>query len=460
MWKKVLVMYSVINMLFMPMAKMENEQRVAPIESYLNTLTVYSMEEKEVHIAITGYQDQYNAVWEAAFLSHYPNGKIVYHYYTIDQLNTLLLARNESIDLVIISPQIMRAYAKQGVIIDLYQTELMGAWPECWIEFQNEAEIDGRLYGIPQRISQYYWVQMDELLKGQNQEPLNDIKSWSDFKDYAFNLSYDINGDGNKDFRLIQGLISKNAVFDGMIDDFFREYLYAEILEKGRVKEGGTFNTEQFKQLVEMYAAFQQKQILGRHQGAIPLYRGEKAVLINSIGLSGSFKFAADGFSVILPPVNDCNNPRYLGTYRAICLLKSAPNREAALCFLSASLDVGLNAYYEDFAQFFMKEKPLICVYPTYNQSTYFDDKTGEKIVAVTKGNIAIDSWSYEACPLSITEFERYSFARKNVVFDTQEWNLVNKRWSSLLEEYLKGVITFEELAEAMDQAVDMVINE
>ena len=422
-------------------------------EEVLSRYSVVSQEPVTLHIGIINSNNRYNALLEAAFLAAYPNAAIEYRAYTADQVNVLLLGGMDMPDLLLCTSIVMDRLVNQDMLLDFYETDYMDSWPEEWIDISDELEIDGSLYGLPVSISQYYWMWNDALAEKSGANVPDYPYDWDEFVEMAANLKYDFDDNGIRDMMLIQGNVSSNEARKDMVDDAFTAYLEAKMLDHRNLADGATFGTEEFRHLLDLYK--EMLEIRGAWT-AVPSFRGESAYLIKSMGMEGSFFFDDGTHSVMLPPTLDKDNPQYLGMVDVAVIPRESQNSELALAFCRGLLDPELNAFYSDFERYFFKTMPKSYVYVEYPEM----DVNGGDVSTVTADTLQTDTWEFYEVPLTQSEFDMYTYCREHVLINTLLWNQLRNRWETCLTDYLSGTVTFEQMTDQLDMALDMMLNE
>lgn len=416
-------------------ASAEGISVASPLQNYLDTLPVVSTEPVELHIAIQNADYCYNYLLDAAFLTRYPNGKIVYHY-TPGWYEDL-----SGIDLIICTPQIMRRSATADQLVNFYDTPLLSKWPDYWIDIREQAETGGALYGIPHGIFQYYWLwdkaQAERI--GISRPPM--LQTWRDFYTFAQQMKEKAADAGVSDLRIMYGLISPDPNMNGMVDDYLQLYFYQHVLG------GGTFATEEFHDLMELY------RVVALDPFSI-IYDRQEEPLITSFGLSDNFSYDRENAVMMLPPVLDRKAPAYLSSYSAYALPVSSPQPGLALDFLQGTLDTKLNCFYTDLNHYFMHNMPEYYVEAIRVELNGQPGRNSELTGEVTLETLACHERECLPPAFDMPEFEMYSFAHQHALFDTLEWHSLFKEWQVALNSYINDLDNFETISATLDNAL------
>ena len=404
----------------------------SPLQAYLDTLTVISTEPVELHIAIQNAEYCRNYLLDAAFLTRYPNGKIVYHY------KTGMTEPPAGIDLIICTPQIIRKCAAAGQLVNLYETPLLSQWPDYWIDIREQAETEGALYGIPHSLVQCYWLWDDAQAQrmGVDRPPM--LQTWNDFYRFTQQIKEKAADAGIDNPRIMYGLISSDPNMNGMVDDYLQLYFYQHVLN------GGTFHTEEFHDLMELYRVAAQEPFSIVYDGA-----DTKDPLIISFVLTDSFFYDQENAVMMLPPVLDRKAPAYLSRYSAFALPVSNQQPALALDFLAGTLDAQLNRFFTDFNQYFMYSMPEYFVEPVPVELDAYQNNVEE----VTLETLALHESACFPPAFGMAEFEMYSFARQHALFDTLEWHSLYPAWQVALNSYINDLDEFSTISDALDDA-------
>lgn len=214
---------------------------------YTQKTQALSDEAVELHIGLTTETVANNALLEQAFFLKYPNGKIIYHLYSTDQLNAYLLSGSSELDLLLISDSTRKTLASQNVLRNLYDTELMTHWPNMWIDAHQQLEAeDGKLYGFPRSIEVGCLSWYDDLGTQVGIEKPGTLWTWDDFAAMATDVNYDVDGNGIKDFCLKQGMYITDGM-NGFISTPLEVYTYQCVLQ------GESFSSEEFNRLLNQF---------------------------------------------------------------------------------------------------------------------------------------------------------------------------------------------------------------
>ena len=422
-------------------------------QEVLSHYAVISQEPVILHIGIMNSNNRFNALLDAAFLAKYPNATIEYQAYTAEQIDVLLLGGIDMPDLLLCTSIVMDKLADQEMLYNIYETGFISAWPEIWIDISSELEINGRLYGLPVSISQYYWMWNNPLAERSGAKLPDYPYSWDEFVEIAADLDYDFDSNGIRDMQLIQGIISTKENRKDMIDDAFIAYFESQMLDHRSLAADASFCTDEFRHLLDLYSKL--LKIRGTWTAASS-FRGESAYLIRSLGLSDSYFFNDGMHSVVLPPTVDKDNPEYLGMVDVAVIPLKSSNLELALTFCQGMLDPKLNSYYTNFDRFFFKVMPKCYVYVEYPQM----DINGGDISIVSSKTLQSESWDYYEIPLTQEEFDMYTYCREHVLPETLLWKKLSREWENCLDNYLNGTFTFEQMTNQLDVALDMMLNE
>ncbi len=412
---------------------------VSPLRMYLDTLPVISTEPVELHIAIQNAEYCHNYLLDAAFLTRYPNGKIVYHYDSSGMTEP-----PTGIDLIICTPQIIRKSVAAGQLVNFYETPLLSQWPDCWIDIREQAETGGALYGIPHSLSQYYWLWDTAQAQGIGIDRPPMLQTWNDFYHFARQMQQKAADAGIDNLRIMYGLISPDPNMNGMVDDYLQLYFYQHVLG------GGTFHTEEFHDLMELYRIAAQEPFSLVYDNP-----DAKPPLISSFGLTGSFFYDKENAVMMLPPVLDRKAPAYLSRYSAYALPVSSQQPELALTFLEGTQDAQLNCFYTDFNQYFMYSMPKYFVEPVPVALCARQSDSEELTAEVTLQTLACHESACFPPAFSMAEFEMYSFARQHALFDTLEWHSLYKAWQVALNSYINDLDEFSTISAALDDAAN-----
>lgn len=420
-------------------------------QEVLKHYTVISQEPVTLHIGFMNDCNGRNELLEAAFLAKYPNATIEYQRYAVDQVPMLYQGGMELPDLLLCTSIVMDKMADHDMLMDIYQTGLISTWPEGWIDISEELEINGKLYGLPTYINQYYWMWNDELAQKSGAMLPDYPYSWDQFVEMAAALDYDFDDNGLRDMRLIQGRISTNEYRQDMVDDFFVSYFENRIVDHRKMMENATFCTDEFQHLLELYKKMLEIRSVWRENASDS---SESAYLIKSLGLRDSFWFYDGMHSVALPPTVNAEEPAYVGTVEVAAIPVAAGNPELALAFCEGMLDENLNRYYSNLERFFFKSMPACYVYMDHAKA---DDSN---ISCVTIDSLQMDTWEFYETPITQDAFDMFTFCREHVLVETMLWRSLSAEWEECLTGYMAGELTFEQVAERLDTAARTMLNE
>ncbi len=421
-----------------------------PMSTFLAHTQVVSTEAVELHIGV--FQDKlaYNYKLEMAFLRQYPNARIIYHQLSSEQLAAYLMNQESTLDLLILTHQMMRDYSAKGLLCDFYQTDLLSQWPEEWIDIRQQAEIAGALYGFPQRLEVSYWQWYSTLAKAADVDQPSQVWTWEDFVDMCQNLPYDLNGDGANDFYLTWGWGHRNLKLPYM-QNLMEQYFHQVIAP------GGQFETPEFEQVMKMFMDIYTSGALEPFGASRLLLNGDHAVLMTELVGSTGYLLSLDQHLLMLAPVLDVENPQYMGSYYSFCMPRTAPNQELAIAFLQSALEPELQDVFDQEVQSFTKARPNYCIANDMDVSFTQNEKYGMHYVVDNIGNYRVypvdllyplnSSWGKH-----IPEYyDLFIFKRERFMPDDTRWTPIAILWYDLLTQYVDGQMTWQAMAQALD---------
>lgn len=408
-----------------------------PIFENIAKLTVLSDEPVELHIGLIEEQLADNYPLEMAFLHQYPNGKIVYHLLTPEQLSAYLLSNESTIDLLILTNRLTADFAKQDSCINFYDTTLFSAWPETWINVRSQAEIEGKLFGFPKAIHQDFYGWNEPLAHSVGIDKPNQIWTWDDYRVLCQTLPYDLDGDDNKEFLLMRGNYHMNGL-TGFVNDFFEQYAYQYALR------GSSFQTTEFEHLNQLFIDILSSGALSDARGVVSIFKGEDALLLSAFTGDSATPFSGDPHSFLPYPTLNAENPGYVGWFYTYSLLKSAPHPELAINFLKNALNPDIQSMTAELNQVFTRTLPK---YSVVNEAvSLFDafapDAKGMMTYTVSHNNeytiYPLETYIGEISP---EDFETYQFMREHLLLNTGDWYELSKLWFETFVQYTSDVL-------------------
>ena len=420
---------------------------------YTQKTQALSDEAVELHIGLTTETVANNALLEQAFFLKYPNGKIIYHLYSTDQLNAYLLSGSSELDLLLISDSTRKTLASQNVLRNLYDTELMTQWPNIWLDAHQQLEAeDGKLYGFPRSIEVGYLSWYDDLGTQVGIEKPGTLWTWDDFAAMATDVNYDVDGNGIKDFCLKQGMYITDGM-NGFISTPLEVYTYQCVLQ------GESFSSEEFNRLLNQFVQVYQSQAL--NADGITMYQERDAQLIVEMTEPGNTFFLPDGYSYLNFPTLYKDSPAYLGRSYVFALLNNAPHESVALDFLQTSLELCEQQICESYTTYMNQAVPAAFVSAFDNSDSigFSTSEDGEMVLVRQKGDHTVQVQT-DPTALSDEDFASYNFMRANFLPITGQWYSVSSVLYEMIPQYLSGTVTMDQITAAMDQRIRMMQNE
>lgn len=422
--------------------------------NYAHETEIKSEEAVELHIGLTFETAANNPLLEQAFLLKYPNGKIVYHLYTLDQLNAYLMGNGSELDMLLVSDSTRQTLVNHRVLQNLYETGLLSQWPDSWIDLRQQLETeDGQLYGFPRSVEVGYFSWYDDLGAQVGMEKPDALWTWDDFTRMATDVNYDVDGNGTQDFCLLSGMY-----FDTGMTGFHSAPL--EVYTYQRVLQGGSFSSQEFSRLLEQFIEVYQSQALIPDD--IALFQERRAQLIMSITESGSGLWTPDGYSYLNYPTLYPDTPAYLGRSYVFALLNNAPHPELALEFLHTSLELCERRIYDDITTYMNQSFPdtQITCWDSTTSVGFMPNEKGELIRVCQPGDSTLQTTTDFTNVLSPQNFTDYNFMRSHFLPITGQWYSVSSVLYEMLPQYFNGSITLAQITTAMDQRIRMMQNE
>ncbi len=426
----------------------------SPWELFKSQTEVISYEAVELHIGVIQENLASNFALEMAFLVQYPNATIVYHNLTSDQFSAYLLSKESKLDLLILTNKIRDDYSKHGILVDLYETSLLDAWPEGFIDIRQQAETDGKLFGFPKRLYNFSFTWFDALAERVDAQKPSQPWSWEEFAAMAIQLPYDLNLDGKKEYGLMHGNAHINGMV-GFIDDHLEQYAYQYALN------GGSFQTPEFARLMELFMETYASGALNAK--GVPLFKDEPAMLLSRILTVDDYVGMHNSCSFVLPPTIDVEQPGYVGWYYTFSLLSNAPHTEAALDFLRNGLDERIQSMYNELDEVFTKEIPQYYVNndAVHMLTAFAPDQNGELTYTVSNTeSYTVTELSEETRKTVQEVYESFVFMREHFLPNTGEWYRLSILWFELLPQYMNNTLSLEEMTRAMDQRMAIMQGE
>jgi len=443
----------VLTLLFQPSYSGEqvNHNKTNNVE-----LEVLSHEQVELHIGLMEERQADHFPLEMAFLSQYPNGKIVYHLFDSDQLSVYLLGGESAIDLLVLTNRSTANYAEKGGCVDFYSTPLLSEWPRDWIDIRQQAETEGKLYGFPKQIDLRFFGWNESLAKKAGVNKPDYIWTWDEFRDICQTIPFDADGDGVKEYLLMRGYYHVNGL-SGYVDDFLEQYAYEHALENGSIQ------TPEFEYLNQLFINVLDSGALGSMRGVVPVYDGEEALLISIFSANSTAPLTGEQYSFLPYPTLNADNPGYVGWLYSYSLLHNAPHPDLAINFLSNALNPDIQIMATELTQSFVKTLPN---YIVFNEAislfeAFAPDEQGAMTYTVT------DTSGYSIYPLadifgeiSGEVFEAYQQMREHLLPNTGDWYELAILWYELIPHYMSGDLPFSELSLALDNRMTMMQGE
>lgn len=164
------------------------------------------MAERQLKILIIDEGSALNWPAEEAFFAVHPDTEIEYILYTEEQLFMKLQAGKTDADLVILPYSILVDMEKMGYLRDLGEAVGLSTYPEQLIDLSQWLMEDGRLFALPTKISQDYWLFSESAAKKMGLEyPGMKAWSWEDYAELAEKFPMDTDNDGIDDVYLMNG---------------------------------------------------------------------------------------------------------------------------------------------------------------------------------------------------------------------------------------------------------------
>lgn len=357
------------------------------------------------------------------------------------------------LDLLLVGDGQRKLFAGQGLLEDFYGTGLLPQWHESWLDLRKQMETDGKLYGFPRSVEVGHMSWYDELGERVGIEKPGALWTWEDFARLATDISYDVDGDGAKDFCLLYGYTNTNGMTG-------YEIASLELYTYQRALQGEAFSSPEFEALMDQFVQVYQSRALD--PAGIPLFQERDAQLIKRVTESG-WLITPDGYSYLNNPTLYADDPGYTGRGYAFALLKSAPHREAALDFLRGSLELCERRISAcDITAYLNKNMPVCCLNVWGNGlvDAFAPDEKGELVFVRRQESNAFEAASDPDWMVSEQAFADYNFMRAHYIPATGEWYSVSKVMFEMLPQYFSGAITLDQITGAMDQRMRMMQGE
>lgn len=426
-----------------------------------------------LRIGVVSPYDANNAAFEHSWLSQYPDISIVYHLYTPEQLRTLLAANNCPVDILIVNNLFRDSLANSGLLVDLYEDGAVASWPEHYIDIKRHCEVEGRLVSLPRAMQQFFFGWSDELalMLGIEKPPVD--WSWDDLLNLAREANTDPDGDGIKDAYLFYGSMNNRNGLANYLDDYFNQYL----CQYGARADGQS--AEKLEALFAMQKELLALDVLLPMGSPAPVFQDNEAILFKFYSAQGPVTSNSLYFSDTqwLPlPVIDKDQPGYIALMTFYCVLKSAPNPEAArLAMQMLAQPEYQDKGYGKSEEIFIKDLPKDEIHhPTFNPEAFvLDSDSRESTLVVDDVSVyaLVDRIFGEAMYVP----ENYDYHDGNDGKDTHPMAVMMREHAYLfpadikdiyavyvdgLKAYLEEKITAKEAVQAIHEQIRMVLGE
>ncbi len=174
------------------------------------------------------------------FEAEHPGMRVQFAEIEGERLNTMLMAKEEGLDILYLSNYDVPTYGNAGVLADLNESPEVMAQLENWIDLDGATTWKGMRFGIVTNMC-IDGMQMNESLAKYLPDGLNPKElSWRELLEAGAKFNGDTNGDGHADIRLWCG--------NWRFPMFLFQYM-ASVEDPAEID----FDTEEFRELMELY---------------------------------------------------------------------------------------------------------------------------------------------------------------------------------------------------------------
>lgn len=340
-------------------------------------------------------------------------------YYT--RLQTKLMANDYDFDIFEINGNLAYKYLRNNAIDYLQEyPELLNKFKSMFNGIQNLCSYNGNLFGIPTYFSVTAWS-VDSLIK----EELNaDIPktpwTWDDFYNYS------------KDILKQKSAEKHSDVFAANGTDLFYSMLYSYDINMDLVSKNTCYNTEEFKNILQLYKKMIQDNLVGngRH-------------LFNEISLN---LYVSDS-SIIYPPTLN-NAEIYQVDTNLLCLNKYSKHKTASTLFLTEyiSEDVQISG-----------ERAIQCLYSDID----LYKKAIKKHNSNTDDNVLLSKENYNKFSYMLKHSAQNSIILNGASVSSEDptFTFLAER-HKIIERFRDNEISIDDALKLIDEKAQFILND